>query len=225
MSAELEALKLSLVVAVFGTLFCAVPGTLAGYWLARRDFRGKALVDALLHAPLVLPPVVVGYVLLLLLGRGGLLGSTLAAGGVELAFTTAGAVLASTAMGFPLLVRSVRLAVELVDRRLEQAAASLGTPPLSVFLRVTLPLAMPGVLAGLFLCFARSLGEFGATMTFAGNLEGETRTLPLALYTALQSPGGEWVAARIALLSIALSIVALLASEHVARKMRARGGA
>ena len=220
--AEWTALGLSLQVALLCVLVSAVPGVACGWWLARRDFRGKALVDALVHAPLVLPPVVVGYGLLLLLGRNGPLGGALEALGLRVAFSLPGAVLASAAMGFPLLVRSVQLAVELVDPALEQAAATLGAAPGRVFRTVTLPLAMPGVVTGLLLCFARSLGEFGATITFAGNLAGETRTLPLALYTELQTVGGEAAAARLALVSVTLSFLALLASERIARALARR---
>lgn len=219
---EWTALGLSLRVALLCALVSAVPGIACGWWLARREFRGKLLVDALVHAPLVLPPVVVGYGLLLLLGRGGLLGGVLEQLGLRVAFSLPGAVLASAAMGFPLLVRSVRLAVELVDPALEQAAATLGASPRRVFRTVTLPLAMPGVVTGLLLCFARSLGEFGATITFAGNLAGETRTLPLALYTVLQTVDGEAAAARLALVSVSLSFLALLASERIARSLARR---
>jgi len=222
--AEGSALWLSLQVGLWSVAFTAVPGVLCGWWLARHEFRGKSLVNALVHAPMVLPPVVVGYALLYLLGRQGPIGAWLDRIGVQLTFTLGAAVVAAAAMGFPLLVRSVRLAVELVDPRLEQAAATLGASPARVFRTVTLPLAMPGVLTGLVLCFARSLGEFGATIIFAGNLEGETRTLPLALFTALQSPEGDALAARLALISFTLSFLALLASEWIARWVAGRQG-
>ena len=220
-----SAVRLSLEVAATSTALVLVPGVLLGWWLARREFRGKALVDALVLAPLVLPPIVVGYGLLLLLGRGGPFGDVLAGLGIELAFTRTAAVLAAGVMGFPLLVRSVRLAVELVDPRLEAAAATLGASPARVFRSVTLPLALPGVATGLVLAFARALGEFGATITFAGNLAGETRTLPLALFTALSTPDGGALAGRIALISVALSLGALLLSEVLTRAaVRRLGG-
>lgn len=220
---EASALLLSLKVAAACVGASIVPGIGAAWLLGRKEFAGKAILDAAIHLPLVLPPVVVGYLLLLVFGRsralGGWLHETL---GLDLAFTWGGAVLASAIMGFPLLVRSVRLAVELVDRRLEHAAATLGASPFRVLATVTLPLAFPGVVTGLLLSFARSLGEFGATITFAGNIAGETRTLPTAIYTLTQIPGGEAGALRLALISIALSFIALLVSEFLARRARRR---
>lgn len=217
--AELSALALSLKVALGCTLVVAAPAVFTGWWLARKDFPGKTLLDALVHLPLVLPPVVPGYLLLVLLGRNGVIGRWLdQEWGLRLAFTWKGAVIASAVMAFPLAVRAVRLAIALVDPRLEQAALTLGAHPARVFLTVTLPLAFSGVLTGLILAFGRSLGEFGATITFVGNIEGETRTLPLAIYTATQVPGGEQEAARLTLLSIALALAALAASEIIARR-------
>ena len=222
--AEWEALALSLQVATCSLLLTFVPGIACGWFLARKSFPGKVLVEALVHAPLVLPPVVMGYALLFSLGRHGFISEALFEGDLRLAFTWRAAALASTVMGFPLMVRAVRLAIELVDLRLEQAATTLGATPWRVFWTVTLPLSLPGVVTGSLLAFARSLGEFGATITFAGNLPGETRTLPLALFTALQSPGGEEPAMRLAVLSIVISLAALVASELIARRIARRLG-
>jgi molybdate transport system permease protein len=203
----------------------SVPGVAVAWLLARREFRGKVLLDALVHLPLVLPPVVVGYLLLLALGRRGWLGRWLHdALGVDVAFTWKAAALAAAVMGFPLLVRSVRLAIELVDVRLEQAARTLGAGPLRLFWTVTLPLAYPGLVTGAVLAFARSLGEFGATITFAGNIEGVSRTLPVAIYTSMQTPGGDASALRLVLISLAVSLAALLCSELMARRVRLRLG-
>lgn len=222
---EREALALSLRVA-FWSVTCSLPAGLAVAWLlARRDFPGKTLVNGLVHLPLVLPPVAVGYLLLLLLGRNGPLGRALYdAFGITLPFTWQGAALAAAVMAFPLMVRAIRLSLDAVDRRLEAAARTLGATPLSVFLTVTLPLTTPGILVGALLAFARSLGEFGATITFAANIPGETRTLPLALYSLTQTPGGEAAALRLALLSVLLSLAALAVSEIAARRLRARIG-
>lgn len=218
-SAECSALLISAQVAVACTAVLVVPGILCGWLLARIRFRGKAVVDALLHAPLVMPPVVTGYLLLELLGRRGWIGGWLHDHlGISFAFTWKAAVLASAVMAFPLMVRSVRLAVELVDRRLEMAASTLGAGPARVFATVTLPLALPGVLTGLVLTFARSLGEFGATIVFAGNIQGETRTLPLAIYTCMQIPGGDAPAFRLVLISCLLSLAALITSEWLSRR-------
>ncbi len=222
--AEWEALALSLKVAACSLALVFVPGIAAGWFLARRNFPGKVLVEALVHAPLVLPPVVMGYALLFTLGRHGFLSEALFDSDLRLAFTWKAAALASTVMGFPLMVRAVRLAIELVDLKLEQAAATLGASPWRVFRTVTLPLALPGVVTGSLLAFARSLGEFGATITFAGNLPGETRTLPLALFTELQAPGGEGPAMRLAVISIVISLAALVASELIARRIARRLG-
>jgi len=222
---EWEALGLSLRVAGWSVV-TSLPFGLAIAWvLARRDFFGKGLLDGIVHLPLVLPPVVVGYLLLLLLGRNGPLGRLLMDWfGVGLPFTWQGAALAAAIMAFPLMVRAMRLSLEGVDRRLEAAARTLGAPPLAVFATITLPLMAPGILVGALLGFARSLGEFGATITFAANIPGETRTLPLALYSLTQTPGGEGPALRLTVLSIGLSLVALGASELVARRLRARIG-
>lgn len=218
---EAEAFFLSLKVGLCCVLVSLLPGVLIGWLLARRQFRGKLLLDGLCHLPLVLPPVVTGYVLLVVFGRrgalGGFLENTL---GLSLAFNWKGAVLASAVVGFPLLLRAVRLAIEGVDPRLEQVARTLGAGRLRVFVTVTLRLAFPGVLVGALLSFARSLGEFGATITFAANIAGQTRTLPSAIFTYLNQPGGEAGAARLALVSIAIALGALVASEWVARRLK-----
>jgi molybdate transport system permease protein len=217
---ELSALGLSLKVGLWCTALVAGPGILLGWLLARVQFTGKAIVDGLIHLPLVLPPVVPGYLLLLLLGKQGPLGHWLYdTWGITLVFTWQGAVIASAMMALPLMVRAVRLAVSLVEPRLEDAARTLGAGPLRVWLTVTLPLAAPGILAGLVLAFARSLGEFGATVTFVGNVAGETRTLPLAIYTYTQIPGADEPALRLVVISILLALVALWLSELGSRRV------
>jgi molybdate transport system permease protein len=220
---EREALGLSLRVA-FWSVTCSLPLGLAVAWLlARREFPGKTLLNGVVHLPLVLPPVAVGYLLLLLLGRNGPLGRLLHdAFGITLPFTWQGAALAAAVMAFPLMVRAMRLSLETVDRRLEAAARTLGAAPAAVFATITLPLMTPGILVGALLAFARSLGEFGATITFAANIPGETRTLPMALFSLTQTPGGEAAALRLAVLSVLLSLAALAASEIAARRLRAR---
>ena len=195
---------------------------LLGWVLARREFPFKIALDGLCHLPLVLPPVVTGYLLLLIFGRRGFFGPLLDAIGLQLAFDWKGAVLASAVVGFPLMLRSVRLSIEGVDPRLERVARTLGASPLRAFLTVTLPLAAPGLLVGSLLTFARSLGEFGATITFAANIAGQTRTIPAAIYTYLNQPGGDDRAWGLVLVSVALSLLALIASEWSARRLRSR---
>ncbi len=217
---EIEALGLSLQVAFWSVTLSLPLGLLAAWALARWQFHGKTLLNGLIHLPLVLPPVVVGYGLLVLFGRKGPLGAWLYETlGITLAFTWRGAALAAAVMAFPLMVRAMRLSLEAVDRRLEAAARTLGAGPLNVFLTVTLPLMAPGILAGAILAFARSLGEFGATITFVSNIPGETRTLPIALYTLIQTPDGEAGALRLALISVAVALFALAASEIIARRL------
>jgi molybdate transport system permease protein len=213
---EWTSVALSLRVATVATLASLVPGVAVAWLLARRRFPGRALLDGLVHLPLILPPVVTGYLLLLTFGRRGLLGSALAEIGIVFSFRWTGAALACAIMGFPLMVRAMRLSIEAVDRRLEQAAGSLGATPLAVFLTVTLPLSLPGCIAGAVLAFAKAMGEFGATITFVSNIPGETQTLPSAIYTLTQVPGGEGPALRLTLISIALSVTALLVSELLA---------
>ncbi|HEY8123507.1 MAG TPA: molybdate ABC transporter permease subunit [Myxococcota bacterium] len=224
-AAERDALLLSLSVAL-RSVAVSLPLAIAAAWLlTRRRFIGRTLLDALIHLPLVLPPVVIGYALLLLFGTRGPIGGWLDRElGVQLIFTRAGAALATGVMSFPLIVRAVRLSLEGVDRGLEQAARTLGAGPLDRFATITLPLIAPGILAGAITAFAAGLGEFGAVITFASNIPGETRTLPLALYSALQTPGGDALAARLAALSFALGLAGLLASEVLARLMQRRLG-
>ncbi|RJP31730.1 MAG: molybdate ABC transporter permease subunit [Phycisphaerales bacterium] len=222
--AEYNAVLLSIQVALASVALMLPPGIAVAWLLARRRFVGKAVVDALVHLPLVLPPVVVGYLLLELFGRNGPLGGPLSRAGISVAFTWRAAAIASAVVGFPLLVRAVRLSIELVDGRLEEAARTLGATRLWTFLTVTLPLCLPGVLSGMVLAFARSLGEFGATMTFAGNVPGRTQTLPLAVYTYIQTPHAEASVHRLALVSVLLSFAALMMSDVLARRLRRRWG-
>ena len=220
-SEEWMVLALSLRVGLVCVLLSLPPAVVLGWVLARCEFKAKMLLDGLCHLPLVLPPVVTGYVLLLLFSRRGILGGFLEeALGIQVAFTWKGAALASAVVGFPLALRAIRLAIEHVDPRLEHAARTLGAGPLRVFVTVTLRLAAPGLMVGAMLAFARSLGEFGATITFVSNIAGETRTLPLAIFTFLNSPGGDAAVTRLAILSVILSFAALVASEAVARRMR-----
>ena len=221
---EATVLLLSLRVALACVALSLLPALALAWLLARRDFPGKIALEGVVHLPLVLPPVVTGYLLLVLFSPRAPLGRLLAAAGLEVAFTWRAAALASAVVGFPLMVRAMRLGIEAVDPGLEEASATLGAPPARTFLRVTLPLALPGVISGALLAFARSLGEFGATIVFAGNVAGESRTLPLAIFTALQLPGGEGRAARLVALSIALSLSALFAGEVLARRLRRRVG-
>lgn len=191
--------------------------------LARGRFWGKTLLDGVVHLPLVMPPVVTGYLLLISFGRRGTAGQALeSCCGLVFSFRWTGAALAAAVMGFPLMVRAIRLSIEAVDRRLEEAAATLGASRLGVFFAVTLPLAIPGVLAGLVLAFAKALGEFGATITFVSSIPGETRTLPAAIYALTQTPGGDAAAGRLVLVAIALSLAALIASELLARRVASR---
>jgi molybdate transport system permease protein len=218
--AELSAVRLSLEVAALAVGASILPAVAVAWVLARCRFPGKLALDVMVHLPLVMPPVAVGYLLLAGLGNaspvGGWLRDVL---GIELAFTIRGAALAAGVMGFPLMVRAIRSAMEAVDPRLEQAASTLGASPWRVFRTITLPLCMPGIIAGAVLCFARSLGEFGATVTFAGSIEGRTRTIPAAIYTWSQTPGGDAPAMRLLALSVLISIVALVASGLLARRV------
>ncbi len=216
---EIQALYLSAKVALWATALCLPAGIALSWLMARCEFRGKLLLDVLIQLPMVLPPVVPGYLLLLLLGTQGPVGAWLLARfGVVIAFTWKGAVLASAVMAFPLMVQPVRLAFRMIDPRLEQAATTLGATPWRAFFTVTIPLALPGIIAGSVLCFSRSLGEFGATMAFVGNIPGETRTLPLAIYSYTHVPGGEAPALRLVYLSLALAAAALLASHIISRR-------
>jgi len=220
---EIEAVRLSLRVAFWAMLWSIPFGLAAALVLARGRFWGKSLLDGFIHLPLVIPPVVTGYILLLLFGRHGPLGRFFADDlGIVFAFRWTGAALAAAVTAFPLMVRAMRLSLEAIDRRLEEAAGTLGARRIFVFLLVTLPLMMPGIVAGMVLSFARSLGEFGATITFVSNIPGETQTIPLAIYNLTQIPGGDPAALRLTAVSIVLSMLALLASEVLARQIGRR---
>jgi molybdate transport system permease protein len=216
---ELDIVLLSLKVALWSVVVSLPLAVAIAHVLARHDFPGKSLLDAVVHLPLVLPPVVVGYFLLVLLGRRGVLGAWLEEWfGVVVAFRWTGAAIACAVMGFPLMVRAIRLSIEAIDPRLGAAAETLGAGRAGVFLTITLPLAIPGIVTGILLAFARSLGEFGATITFVSNIPGETQTLPLAIYALTQVPGGDEQALRLCILSIVLSLAALVASETLVRR-------
>ena len=213
---EADALWLSVEVGLWCVTILLIPGIACGWLLARKQFPGKSLFEAMVHLPMVLPPVVTGCLLLLLLGKNGIMGKWLnEVFGLQLAFTWKGAALASTVMAFPLMVRSVKVAIEMIDRNIEEVAQTLGATPLHCFMTVTLPLAIPGILTGAALSFARSLGEFGATITFAGNIQAETQTLPLAVFSQLQIPGSENAVLRLTILSIILSLGAVVASQFL----------
>ena len=217
---EWTAVRLSLLVAVTAMAASLPPGIAIAWLLARGRFWGKSLVDTLVHLPLIMPPVVTGYLLLILFGRRGPIGEFLEQTfGIVFAFRWTGAALACAVMGFPLMVRAIRLSIEAVDTRLESAAGTLGANPLWIFATITLPLCLPGVIAGAILSFAKSMGEFGATITFVSNIPGETQTLPSAIYTLTQVPGGDAGALRLTAISIAISMLALLGSELLARRI------
>jgi molybdate transport system permease protein len=215
---EWTAVALSLRIAVVATLVSLPFGLAIAWLLARKEFWGKALLDGVVHLPLVLPPVVTGYLLLISFGRKAPVGAFLEKFGIVFSFRWTGAALACGVMGFPLLVRAIRLSFESIDRRLEDAAATLGANALWSFLTVTLPLALPGIIAGMVLCFAKALGEFGATITFVSNIPGETQTLSAAIYTFTQIPGGDLQAMRLVIVAIAIALLALIASEWFARR-------
>jgi len=218
------AVALSLRVSLWATLASLPPGLLAAYALARWRFPGRTLLNGLVHLPLILPPVVTGYLLLLTFGTQAPLGSALEQLGIVFAFRWTGAALAAGIMGFPLMVRAIRLSIEAVDPKLEQAASTLGAGRAWVFATVTLPMILPGVIAGAILAFAKAMGEFGATITFVSNIPGETQTLPSAIYAFLQVPGGEGAALRLVAVSVVVAMTALLLSEWVGRKVAARVG-
>ncbi|ACI94688.1 molybdate ABC transporter, permease protein [Afipia carboxidovorans OM5] len=216
---EWTAIELSLRVSIVATLVSTPIGIAVAWLLARRDFWGKALLDAVIHLPLVLPPVVTGYLLLLSFGRKGPVGGFLDQYfGIVFSFRWTGAALACGVMSFPLLVRPMRLSIEAIDKRLEQAAGTLGAAPWQVFLTVTLPLALPGILAGMIMGFAKALGEFGATITFVSNIPGETQTISSAIYSLIQTPEGDVAALRLVIISAILAVAALVASELFARR-------
>lgn len=215
---ELSALYLSAKVALFATLICLPFAVALAWYLARYEFRLKFLVEAILQLPMVLPPVVLGYLLLILFGNKGWIGQYLSQIGIELAFNWKGAVLASMIVAFPLMVQPIRLSFQLINQQLEQIAGSLGASPFKVFLSISLPLALPGIVIGSILCFSRSLGEFGATITFVGNIPDETRTIPIAIYSFLQQPDGEQMAMRLVALSLILASGALIANYFILQK-------
>lgn len=218
---EIEALELSIKVAFWAVFFSLPFGILFGWILARFNFPGKLILDGIIHLPLVVPPVVIGYLLLISLGRQGPIGLWLYTNfEITLIFTWKGAAIASALMGFPLMVRAIRLSIEAIDNKLETAARTLGANSIQVFFGITLPLTFPGVIAGTMLSFARSLGEFGATITFVSNIPGETRTLPLAIYSLVQTPGGNTGALRLVILSVITALLALLISEYLANRAR-----
>jgi molybdate transport system permease protein len=219
---EWVAVALSLRVAVVATVVSVPLALMVALALARVHHPLMTVVNGLVHLPLVLPPVVTGYLLLIAFGKQGFLGAPLAHIGIVFSFRWTGAALAAGVMGFPLAVRAMRLSIEAVDRKLETAAATLGAPPIAVFLTVTLPLAVPGILAGMILSFAKAMGEFGATITFVSNIPGETQTLPSEIYTLMQVPDGEAGAMRLVIISIVISMAALVASELLARKLAGR---
>ena len=220
---EWTAVWLSLRVATVAMLASLPVGIAIAYLLARGRFPGKAILNGIVFLPLILPPVVTGYLLLLSFGRRGPIGAFLDQHfGIVFSFRWTGAALACAVMAFPLLVRSIRLSIEAVDRRLEEAAGTLGANPLWVFLFITLPLILPGIIAGMILCFAKAMGEFGATITFVSNIPGETQTLPTAIYTLTQIPGGEAGAMRLTLIAIVISMAAVIVSELLARRVDQR---
>ncbi|ENV78552.1 MULTISPECIES: molybdate ABC transporter permease subunit [Acinetobacter] len=221
---ELEVLKLSCQVAAFSLLVNLIPALFVGWLLARKEFWGKSLFETLVFLPLVLPPVVPGYLLLQVFGNNGMLGQYLNAWGLSLAFNWKGAALAAAVMGFPLFVQSIRLAIELVDQRLEMAAKTLGASGLGTFFSITLPLASSGILVGAILCFCRSLGEFGATITFVGNIAGETRTLPLAMYSLMQQPDTEHQVWRLIILSLSVAFFTLWFAQWFHRYQKNKRG-
>ncbi|KQA98783.1 molybdate ABC transporter permease subunit [Vibrio metoecus] len=222
---EWAALVLSLKVAGYATLWLLPIGIVLAWVLARTSFVGKGLIDSLVHLPLVLPPVVIGYLLLISMGRQGFIGQWLyQVFGLSFSFSWRGAVLACMVIALPLMVRSIRLSLESVDQKLEQAARTLGASPLRVFFTITLPLTLPGILTGVMLAFARSLGEFGATISFVSNIPGETQTIPLAMFTFLETPGSEMEAARLCVISIVTALGSLFTSEWLSRRMKLRLG-
>ncbi|AYO17191.1 molybdate ABC transporter permease subunit [Vibrio owensii] len=223
---EYQALMLSLKVGAYAVVWLIPLGVALAWLLSRKEFIGKSILDSLIHLPLVLPPVVIGYLLLILLGRQGVLGNWLFEHfGLVFSFNWKGAVIACIVVALPLMVRSVRLSLDNVDPKLEHAASTLGASPLKVFLTITLPLTIPGIITGTMLSFARSLGEFGATISFVSNIPGETQTIPLAMYNFIETPGAEIEAARLCIISIILALSTLMISEWLNRKAAARLGA
>ena len=223
---EYQALILSLKVSLYAVVWLIPLGISLAWLLAKKQFVGKSIIDSLIHLPLVLPPVVIGYLLLVVMGRKGVIGEWLYdLFGFSFAFNWKGAVLASIVVALPLMVRAVRLSFENVDSKLEQAASTLGASPLKVFFTITLPLTLPGIITGTMLAFARSLGEFGATISFVSNIPGETQTIPLAMYTFIETPGSELEAMRLCIISVVIALGSLLVSEWMSRQCSRRLGA
>ncbi len=222
-SAEVTAIELSLKVALICTIVVLPIAIFIGWFLARKQFHGKAFVEGFLHLPLVLPPVTTGYILLVLFGTNGWLGGFLYDNfGIRIAFSFHAAIIAAIVVSFPLVTRSIRLSIELVDKNFEEAAKTLGASNLRIFFTITLPLALPGVISGAILAFARSLGEFGATISFAGNISGETQTLPLAIFSAMQVPGQESSTLRLVIVSVILSLAAMIGAEYLNKRILKR---
>lgn len=222
-SAVIDAVLLSVTVSLISTAANLLPAAAAAYLLARINFRGKVILDGIINLPLVMPPVTTGFLLLIILGRNGVIGSCLYnTFGIKIAFTTAAAVIASMTVSFPLVVRNIRISLEMMDSRLEKAALTLGAGKIQIFIRITVPLIMPGIVSGIVLGFARSMGEFGATMIFAGNLRGVSRTIPLSVYSFLQIPGKEKEAAVLVGISVSLSFLAMLLSAVYTKKLKKR---
>ena len=216
---EINALFLSIKIGLQSTLFILLPGIFVGWILAKKSFFGKTILDSIVHLPLVIPPIGVGYILLIMFGKNGLIGSFLFENfNINLSFSWVGAAIACSVMSFPLMVRPIRVLMEAQDRRIDEAARTLGASELKIFLSITLPLAYPGILAGLVLSFARSIGEFGATIAFVGNIPGETQTLPLALWTLIETSNNSNEIIRLGLISVCLSLVALLIANNIEKK-------
>ncbi|SJL84679.1 molybdate ABC transporter permease subunit [Vibrio palustris] len=221
---EITALILSVKVASMTVIWLLPIGLFLGFILARTQFPGKGILDSIIHLPLVLPPVAIGYLLLITMGKQGVIGQWLSTFGVSFSFSWRGAVLACSVVALPLMVRSIRLSIENVDIKLEQAARTLGASPLKAFVTITLPLTIPGLITGVMLSFARSLGEFGATISFVSNIPGETQTIPLAMYNFMETPGAEMSAARLCIVSVVIALLSLFASEWCSRIMTSRLG-
>ncbi|WP_151795952.1 molybdate ABC transporter permease subunit [Acinetobacter soli] len=219
---EISALYLSAKVGLFATLVNLPFAIFVAWILARYEFRLKVILESLLQLPMILPPVVLGYLLLILFGNRGIVGEFLSEWGIQLAFNWKGAVIASMVVAFPLMVQPIRLSFQLINQQLEQIAQTLGASPIQAFFSISLPLALPGVLIGSILCFSRSLGEFGATITFVGNIPDETRTVPIAIYSLLQQPDGESIAMRLVLLSVGLAFAALVANHLILKRYQQR---
>lgn len=219
---EISALYLSAKVGLFATLVNLPFAIFVAWILARYEFRLKVILESLLQLPMILPPVVLGYLLLILFGNRGIVGQFLSEWGIQLAFNWKGAVIASMVVAFPLMVQPIRLSFQLINQQLEQIAQTLGASPIQAFFSISLPLALPGVLIGSILCFSRSLGEFGATITFVGNIPDETRTVPIAIYSLLQQPNGESMAMRLVLLSVGLAFAALVANHLILKRYQQR---